>query len=191
MFHQATYCGVPSAQSANQALAMCQRKLGIRLTILFGRESAGSLKRKLAAPGPHPASTHRSPRQANLFRIKRRPHPICCALGRFGVTTLDGSHVSQSQMQVPGHTGVAGSANCGHPRLRQASWMEIGMPCCAERPQWSSAFDADAFGLASINTMSLHPVRFNRLIMSLTLCSSDSLKYMMTLIDVFASLAFS
>lgn len=44
MCHQATYCGVPSAHSANQALVMCRRKAGIRLAIGFGRESAGSLK---------------------------------------------------------------------------------------------------------------------------------------------------
>lgn len=55
----------------------------------------------------------------------------------------------------------------------------IDLPHWAVRPQWSSAFDAEAFELASINTMSLQSVNFNRLVMSLTRCSSESLKYMM------------
>jgi len=80
----------------------------------------------------------------------------------------------------------------------------VGRSSCAEEhgnappaaaaqrpPQCSSAFDAEALGLASITTMSLQSVSFNRLRMSLTRCSSELLKYMMTLIDVFASLAFS
>ena len=67
-------------------------------------------------------------------------------------------------------------------------------PSCASNAQrcyddW--ALDADSLGLASIRMMSLQSVSFRRLRTSMTRWSSESEKCMITLIAVFASLAFS